>query len=85
MALNRLVAKFWLDGGYDFDLVKACRLYPDHDWFTFDAGREQMTVCHVCGVSRCVAGVGIDNARCELWRHHEQPHRAGSATVEVGG
>ena len=31
-------AKFWLDGGYDRDLVEACRLHPNHGWITLRLG-----------------------------------------------
>jgi hypothetical protein len=95
----RLVTKvkqglgFWLDGGYDRDLVYACEYAPDHRWWTFRLGDvvenchnpdESMTICRGCFVPRCIAG-GHDN-RCTMPRHHESEHVFESGAREpVGG
>lgn len=80
--------RFWLDGGYDFELVQGCRKHPDHDWTTIPvvtgAGPEWLTVCRICAVPRC--GTTADTDRCTLWRHHETEHVYESGTKEpVGG
>lgn len=81
-------AKFWLDGGYDFELVQACRLHPAHGWITIQVergyGGESLTVCRVCGVPRC--GTTEDVDRCTQWRHHSLSHIYESgAQWPVGG
>jgi hypothetical protein len=73
---------FWLDGGYDRDLVEACRLHPLHDWWEFRLGDvvehpsgspdERMVICRVCYVPRC--GHTGDADPCYLPRHHREPH-----------
>lgn len=86
-------AKFWLDGGYDRDLVEGCRLHPDHGWITLRLGDvlgeeyrwpdETMTVCRVCGVPRCY---GSEMDGCDLPRHHTEDHRTPSGeTWPIGG
>ena len=89
-------AKFWLDGGYDRELVEACRLHPDHGWETLRLGDilrpdelpphspdEPMTVCRVCGVPRCGES---DFADCNLPRHHPEDHLTKSGvTWPIGG
>jgi hypothetical protein len=83
--------RFWLDGGYDRDLVEGCRAHPDHEWVTLDLGEldpedhedEHFTVCHVCGVPRCGES---DVDGCDLPRHHEEAHRTKSgASWPIGG
>jgi len=82
--MNGTKAKFsfWLDGGYDFNLVRACRAHPDHEWWTFRVGDviqhpdkpdELMTICRACYVPRCGA-TGDEPIRCVLWRHHHGAH-----------
>ena len=84
---------FWLDGGYDIDLVMACAYHPTHRWWTFRVGdvvancynpNERMTICAACFVPRC--GTTADKDRCTLWRHHESEHVYESGGREpVGG
>lgn len=80
---------FWLDGGYDFELVRGCRLHPSHGWITVGVHHgglpsEPLTICRVCGVPRC--GTTGDADRCTLWRHHETEHVHESGRLEpVGG
>ena len=81
---------FWLDGGYDRDLVEACRLHPLHSWWTFwlsdvleewaFGNDEQLTICRVCFVPRC-GGTG-DKDRCYLPRHHREAHMLESGRIE---
>lgn len=80
MAIRAKTA-FWLDGGYDFDCVKACSYHPFHSWWTFRLGDvvefcydpdEFMTICRGCFVPRC--GTGEDTNRCIMWRHHTTDH-----------
>lgn len=84
--------KFWLDGGYDRDLVEGCRLHPNHGWKTLRLGdilgeeyrwpEEPMTVCRVCGVPRCG---GSEFDECDLPRHHREDHWvATSETWPIG-
>jgi len=85
---------FWLDGGYDFELVLACRYHPRHRWWTFRLGDvlqhpdhpdELMTICAACYVPRCGA-TGDEPNRCTLWRHHHTDHVDPDGTTEpVGG
>lgn len=72
---------FWLDGGYDIDLVAACPHHPSHRWWTFRIGDvvenchdpdEMMTICRACYVPRC--GTTDDADRCTLPRHHSTAH-----------
>ena len=72
---------FWLDGGYDYELVLACDHHPNHRWWTFRLGDvvehchnpdQSMTICKACYVPRC--GSTADADRCTLWRHHETAH-----------
>lgn len=84
--------RFWLDGGYDRDLVEACRAHPNHEWNTvlmkqIDAGYrwpdEPFTFCKICGVPRCGES---DLDGCDLPRHHEEAHRTRSgAGWPIGG
>jgi hypothetical protein len=86
---------FWLDGGYDFDAVQACKYHPDHRWITVRLGDvlkegamrdpdEEMTICQGCYAPRC--GYTTDADRCTLWRHHATNHRYESGRIEpVGG
>jgi hypothetical protein len=84
---------FWLDGGYDFDSVRACAHHPNHKWITFRVGDfvenchntdEMMTICMGCYVPRC--GTNQDADRCTLWRHHQTQHVMESGAIEkVGG
>jgi len=87
---------FWLDGGYDFDSVQACRYHPAHKWMTvrlgdvleeFAHGRnpdERLTICAACYVPRC-GSVDTPN-RCALWRHHRTAHVYEDGTKEpLGG
>ena len=78
---SRSKGSFWLDGGYDFESVKACRHYPSHKWITLRMGDvlkhpwnpdELLTICAACYVPRC--GTTADADRCTLWRHHETAH-----------
>jgi hypothetical protein len=85
---------FWLDGGYDFELVMACPYHPDHRWWTFRVGDvvehcgnpdELMTICRACYVPRCGTTEDIPE-RCTRWRHHEAMHEYPSGAKEpVGG
>jgi hypothetical protein len=85
---------FWLDGGYDFQLVMACTYHPQHKWWTFRLGdvlqnprnpEERMTICRACYVPRCGATVDEPN-RCQMWRHHESEHIYPNGVREaVGG
>ena len=90
-------AKFWLDGGYDRELVEACRLHPNHGWVTLRLGDvlgpdelpphspdEPMTVCSVCGVPRCGES---ESDGCDLPRHHQpEDHQTPSGeTWPIGG
>ena len=91
LAVTKAKRPFWLDGGYDFECVIACRHHPLHDWWTFRLGDvlenpsnpdEHLTICRVCGVPRC--GNTTDTDRCVLWRHHPDKHFLESGTpVEV--
>jgi hypothetical protein len=72
---------FWLDGGYDFHNVAACRYHPTHWWVDLRMGDvlanprdpdEHLTICRVCFVPRCEY-IGTPN-RCTLWRHHDGDH-----------
>lgn len=87
---------FWLDGGYDFDSVQACRYHPHHRWITVRLGDviqeeglhgnedEMMTFCQACYAPRC--GTTVDADRCTLWRHHATEHVYESGVHEpVGG
>lgn len=84
---------FWLDGGYDIQLVMACPHHPNHRWWTFRVGDvvencwnpdERMTICAACYVPRC--GTTTDEDRCTLWRHHESEHVTEAGRREpVGG
>jgi hypothetical protein len=90
--------RFWLDGGYDREQVEACRLHPEHDWWTFRLGDvlhpdllhsrseadELMTICRVCYVPRC--GSTADSDRCLHPRHHKEWHHYRVGVPEpVGG
>jgi hypothetical protein len=85
---------FWLDGGYDFELVQACPYHPTHKWWTFRLGDvvkypsgdpdQLMTICSACYVPRCGSTDDVD--RCTLWRHHQTEHVAESGAKEpIGG
>jgi hypothetical protein len=86
---------FWLDGGYDFESVKACVYHPNHSWITIRLGDvlephayrdpdELMIICKGCYVPRCGHSGDIDP--CLMWRHHETNHRYASGRIEpVGG
>ena len=80
---------FWLDGGYDFESVRACPYHPEHYWVTLRLGDvlvpervrdpdEQLTICRACYVPRCGATGDLD--RCTLWRHHRVKHILESGT-----
>ena len=88
-----MTRKFWLDGGYDRELVEGCRLHPDHGWITLRLGDvfgedyrwpdDKMTVCKVCAVPRC-GGSELDE--CDLPRHHTEDHLTPSGeSWPVGG
>jgi hypothetical protein len=84
---------FWLDGGYDRNIVEACPHHPRHRWWTFRVGDvvencydpdERMTICAACYVPRCGATTQPD--RCVLPRHHTEPHLTEARVSEpVGG
>ena len=83
---------FWLDGGYDYELVQACRYHPAHAWVTLRMGDvladpydpdELLTICKACYVPRC--GTTGDADRCTLWRHHKTEHVYESGAVEPVG
>lgn len=83
---------FWLDGGYDRELVEACRYHPTHDWWIFRMGdvvenctdpNERMVICRVCYVPRC--GHTDDVDPCMLPRHHRESHRFKSGKLEPVG
>lgn len=84
---------FWLDGGYDFEFVQACRYHPRHRWTTLRLGDvlervrepdELLTICVACYVPRC--GSVSDPNRCTLWRHHSTAHVYEDGTREpLGG
>jgi hypothetical protein len=86
-------SSFWLDGGYDFETVRACRHHPGHAWVTLRLGDvlanpsrpdELITICRACYVPRC--GSTADPDRCTLWRHHETAHVFESGRrLAVGG
>ena len=72
---------FWLDGGYDFEIVQECRHHPNHRWWVFCVGDvvehcynedEMMVICQGCFVPRC--GATTDADPCMLWRHHGEAH-----------
>jgi hypothetical protein len=83
---------FWLDGGYDIELVAACPYHPHHKWWTFRLGDvvenchnpdQLMTICKACYVPRC--GTTADPDRCTLWRHHQTEHvKESGAMIAVG-
>ncbi len=79
----------WLDGGYDRDVVEACRYHPDHAWIVQRVGDmrqhaydpdELLTVCRGCLVPRC--GYTLETNPCMLPRHHREPHRLLDGTTE---
>lgn len=92
-ATSKAKFSFWLDGGYDVELVIACPKHPAHGWWTFRVGDvlqhpydpdELMTICRACYVPRC--GTTGDPNRCTMWRHHETDHVYEDGTTEpVGG
>jgi hypothetical protein len=72
---------FWLDGGYDRDIVEACPHHPFHHWVTLRLGDvlqhprdpdERMVICSGCYVPRC--GHSTESNPCLLPRHHEEDH-----------
>lgn len=82
---------FWLDGGYDRELVEACRYHPVHRWWTFRLGDviedrggrdmdELMVICQGCYVPRC--GHTNDPDPCILPRHHHELHLMASGALE---
>jgi hypothetical protein len=89
---ERAKNSFWLDGGYDIELVAACPYHPNHKWWTFRLGDvvtychnpdQLMTICAACYVPRC--GSTADSDRCTLWRHHQTEHIMESgAKIPVG-
>jgi hypothetical protein len=92
--MSKAKFSFWLDGGYDFELVMGCPKHPTHDWWTFRVGDvlkhpynpdELMTICRSCYVPRC--GSTVDEAnRCLMWRHHKSEHTYPNGAREpVGG
>lgn len=94
--MSKAAQPFWLDGGYDFDSVKACRYHPRHKWITIRIGDvliegaygcspdERLTICAACYVPRC--GYTTDPDRCTLWRHHSTDHVYESGKTEpLGG
>lgn len=85
---------FWLDGGYDRDLVEACRYHPVHRWIVLRLGDvlapaafrdpdELMVICQGCYVPRC--GHTNDPDPCILPRHHRELHLASSGALEDDG
>lgn len=83
--------KFWLDGGYDRELVDACPAAPEHDWWIFRLGDvvkherwqnsdEHMVVCRRCYVPRC--GYSDDTNPCLLPRHHPELHLYADGSTE---
>lgn len=84
---------FWLDGGYDFESVLACKYHPNHKWITLRLGDvlinpldpdDLMVICQSCYVPRC--GYSDDPDPCLMWRHHQTNHRYASGKIEpVGG
>lgn len=84
---------FWLDGGYDAELVHACEFAPEHRWWEFRLGDviancynpdERMVICRGCFVPRC--GHTTDPNPCLMPRHHITEHRyANGGRRPVGG
>lgn len=81
--------KFWLDGGYDRELVEACRYHPNHRWVVLRLGDvleytsnpdERMVICQGCYVPRC--GHSTEANPCTLPRHHHKLHRYEDGAVE---
>lgn len=93
MSPSKTRHSFWLDGGYDFEDVRACPYHPTHKWVTLRLGdvlldprdpEERFTICQACYVPRC--GYVGDRDRCTLWRHHRTEHVSESGVREpVGG
>jgi hypothetical protein len=93
--LSKAAAPFWLDGGYDFDCVQACRHHPTHHWITLRLGdvlenpgnpSETIVICAACFVPRCVNVRGRDKERCTMWRHHATDHLyLDGKTEPIGG
>jgi hypothetical protein len=80
---------FWLDGGYDRELVEACDYHPAHRWTLLRLGDvlehphdpdERHVICAGCYVPRC--GSSIDPDPCVLPRHHECLHLYADGSLE---
>jgi hypothetical protein len=87
--MNKAKHSFWLDGGYDRELVEACRHHPAHRWIVLRLGEvlqnasdpdELHVICQGCYVPRC--GHSTETNPCILPRHHECLHLHADGTLE---
>ena len=92
--MSKASETFWLDGGYDRDLVEACRYHPNHRWITLRLGDvlepqlvrdpdERHVICAACYVPRC--GHSNDPDPCMMPRHHREAHEFVSGKTRLVG
>lgn len=94
MSATKAPFGFFLDGGYDSDIVEACTYHPWHSWTTLRLGAiiahpynpdETVTFCRACYVIRCGQAQDSPN-RCKRPRHHQEWHVFPDGTsYPVGG